>query len=370
MPENNKAGESQEHERDDARAQAFARARLMGAMALHLGRVGAVRGIRAVIPILEGYAPIEERPPDELAKRALETEDPNHFSERERQVLRAAGTKLTFEAIELASLTDPVASEGEPYLAQRDPDTGRYPPPKLAHLLSLGMAAQRLWPEGEAEKAGETDLRVVDQVQRDTVDVQPIVLAAAAPGRHIIYEEPVPAIHIQRAAMMNQYYGTGRSDVGAARHYSTAGSGPGTTRSSSSAIVASRSAASTKAPVANGHTHGCRCGGGGASQPMARYDEDGSCASLFTVSCESRWRLRNCLRTVICDMLYCLGQHICEDGTLKEEIELGDALGDCLKAGLCSLVQCVPDALCGPRGPEKVETPCHSPCDFAVEEWQ
>lgn len=110
----------------------------------------------------------------------------------------------------------------------------------------------------------------------------------------------------------------------------------------------------------------CSCGSGTGARRFspARYDEDGECAPIGNISCETRWRVRECFKIAFCDFLRCLGDQYCE----KEETDIGECLDDFL----CSLLTCLPDAICPP--PEPCE-PCCPPhhvsdchCNFAVGE--
>ena len=106
----------------------------------------------------------------------------------------------------------------------------------------------------------------------------------------------------------------------------------------------------------------CSCGGAGRHFPPARRDEDGKCANIFEISCETRWQIRECFKVAFCDLLRCVGDELCE----AEEPELRE----CLEDFLCSFIKCLPDAICPPPEccepccPADDEPSCH--CNFAV----
>lgn len=127
----------------------------------------------------------------------------------------------------------------------------------------------------------------------------------------------------------------------------------------------------------------CACGTASLPPAVPRYDEDGNCdVGIFDIDCETRARLAQCFKKIICDLLLCIGDELCEDGKLKlddrsggnqgeEEQEEGDSLGErllsCLGTAVCSAVECIPQALCPP--PPVQQGPCAPlPCSFAVEE--
>lgn len=134
----------------------------------------------------------------------------------------------------------------------------------------------------------------------------------------------------------------------------------------------------------------CGCSTAAASAApvsAARYDDDGTCASLFDVSCETQWRLRDCLKLTLCEFLTCVADSYCADGGFQKPVEfdangnpvldpatgatiekdLGDVLMECLCESVCTTLHCIPDAICGPQQSECVPPPALE-CDFAVED--
>ena len=88
---------------------------------------------------------------------------------------------------------------------------------------------------------------------------------------------------------------------------------------------------------------GCaRCGGGGVRHfPPARYNEDGSCAPITSISCDTRWRVRECFKVAFCDLLRCLGDQLCDESGRFDEANKPD-FGACLETFVCSVVTCLP----------------------------
>lgn len=113
---------------------------------------------------------------------------------------------------------------------------------------------------------------------------------------------------------------------------------------------------------------------------VARYDENGDCANLGKISCETQWKMRDCLKVALCEFLGCLGDEFCKDGTFKrpvevdpltgleEEKDLGDVLLCCLGNATCSVLHCLPSAICGPQQNNDCIPPPALECNFAVEE--
>lgn len=153
------------------------------------------------------------------------------------------------------------------------------------------------------------------------------------------------------------------------RYQKRTGAGAGTGR-----LVAQ----GTTAMTAPGGCPGCGCAplpaAATTTKQVARYDEKGNCESIFTISCETSWRVRECFKTAFCDFLYCVGENLCDDGKFKRneesnDVEFGEILGSCLEVFVCSMVKCLPVAICGPRPGPVCPPPCPTlECDFAVEE--
>ena len=69
--------------------------------------------------------------------------------------------------------------------------------------------------------------------------------------------------------------------------------------------------------------------------------------------------MRECFKWAFCDLLRCLGDELCDDGKFAAHADMGA----CLESFVCSIVTCLPDAICPP--PEKAcreETTCEPVC--------
>lgn len=81
-------------------------------------------------------------------------------------------------------------------------------------------------------------------------------------------------------------------------------------------------------------------------------------------------RLMRCLCDALCDLAWCLLDLFCKDGKFDwdaaDDPTFQTRLRDCLGAFLCSVLRCIPEALCPPRAPECTQ-PASNGCNFAVE---
>lgn len=108
----------------------------------------------------------------------------------------------------------------------------------------------------------------------------------------------------------------------------------------------------------------------------ARYDEDGECASTTAVSCETQWQMRDCLKFALCEFLVCIADEFCVNGKFQtpvdengNEKDLGDILLCCLGNTACTVVHCLPTAICGPKQDKDcIPPPPALECNFAVED--
>jgi hypothetical protein len=330
----NKAGAGKSRERLRAQVRTF------GALAAMFGRKGLVGGTRLVLPLIEGYAQSRDPSKPDITKGGK-----LNFSADEVKVLKSAGAKLAYELIECSSKVYPVMEDVEPYKAQKDPETNLYPAPKLCQILSLFRAGQGIlgpWIQKKPEPQAIDQFNLA--AQKTDTTARPVLLTAVAPGVYAPFEGPFTPLQIRRSAMSQQLYYT--------KQQQTMASG-----TSAVSAVESRTVESS-----------CCCGTHPSASSMARYEETGECADLFSISCETQWRIRNCFKEMLCDILYCIGSNMCEDGHFNDDADLGDILGDCFETALCSLVRCLPDAICGPRPPICDKPKPSIECNFAVEE--
>jgi hypothetical protein len=374
-----------------------------------LGGKAAIAGLRGTMPILELYSGTTRRLEQDGEGGGLEKVG---LSRGEAGVVRKAFTKGMLEAIEISSVTHPVY-DGAPVYRAYNAD-GVMEPPQMVHFLALGAAAAAIWRRWEASEEppeAEPDPIVVIPAS------QTVAFIAKQPGEYEFITAPQTSADIRRYAMRQRGLNPPRfamlaysgdpgsivpvetrarsatvplSSTSALSKSSRLRSEAGASRLQSASAPARRSdcgcggKSKGRCDCGGGHSScgcgghsSCGCGGGHSSCgcgghdtrsfPPARYDEDGSCASLFSISCETRWRIRDCLKVSFCDFLRCMGDELCE----REEGKDLD-LGKCLEDFLCSFLHCLPDAICPP--PEPCE-PCCPPhaleschCNFAVGE--
>jgi len=109
---------------------------------------------------------------------------------------------------------------------------------------------------------------------------------------------------------------------------------------------------------------------------VARYDEEGDCANMTRISCETQWQMRDCLKLGLCEFLVCIADEFCVNGKFQmpvdendEEKDLGDVLLCCLGDAFCSVAHCLPNAICGPKQDKDcIPPPPALECNFAVED--
>jgi hypothetical protein len=136
---------------------------------------------------------------------------------------------------------------------------------------------------------------------------------------------------------------------------------------------------------------GCGCAGGGScgcspnrSPATKTYDRD-QCPT-FAISCETKQALRDCAKVALCDLLRCVSDTLCPDGTFDAsrfqktavvdpppggvaapvEPPIGTQLLNCFGQALCTFMHCVPEALCPEPCATTAPIDC-LPCGYAVE---
>jgi len=291
------------------------------------------------------------------------------FSRGEIAVLTRLATKVTLESIEIASVTDPVYEGAPAYVARID---GEWQEPHLVHLLALGLAVNRLW-GGEDDKTDEAD----DQTPPPAAD-KTVVFLSVAPGEFVA-PGPMQPTEIRRMAMRQRVLNQPEPAM------LLRGSDPATLVAASRAAPAvaagygwphsARIAPEMMAQPAMARRPSCGCGRPGCeyceknhSFAPARVDKDGDCEPWFSISCDTRSRIRECFKIAFCDMLRCLGDEICDENCRFAE---NPDVMRCLESFVCSLLGCLPDAICPPNKPEPtycLPAPCAPDCrrNFAV----
>lgn len=361
---------------------------ILGRVALagaSLGGRAALAGLRGTIPLLELYSGTtkgaeQDRDSDGGGLEKL------GFSRGEAGVVRKAFTKGILESLEISSITHPVY-DGAPVYRAYNPD-GVMQPPHMVHFLALAAASSAIWRRWEASQ--DPPAPAPDPIETRPAS-QTVAFVAKAPGEYEYIAAPQTASDIRRYAMRQRSLNPPRlamlafsGDPGSivptgTRPLSAAYPLSGNRTSSKANPLRGQAAAlpTGSAPAAH-RQQGCGCGGTSSCGcgckdhdarifPPARHDDDGRCVSILTISCETRWRIRDCLKVSFCDLLRCVGDELCE----REEGEDID-LRDCLEDFLCSFLACLPDAICPPPQtcesccPPRPIDSCH--CNFAVGE--
>lgn len=379
----------------NAAEEASARERMLKAGRLAWGVTGTAAksaadfAYRSALPLMALYA----------AKSVDDGQDGGDASDdevrkRNRAIANAAGTKALLELVEIASVTHPLYDGATPYAYSSD---GRAAAPHMRHILSLALAAQSLFervkqddPKGEqGSDVGGTDGNpAIPPDQR-------VAFIAVAPGEYQYVSGPLSPTAIRRSAMRERSYGQPALATLAYRQNAfsaiaanapqggqSALAAPMTAQQYGRQALAARRTSAARGGCGCGGSGSCGCagrcgcgggascgcgGGGGYAFPPARRNEDGECASLFQISCETKWRLRECFKQSLCDLLRCLGEELCEDGQIATGTK--PDLGKCLEGFVCSLVDCLPEAICPPPPPSTVcitQEPRDCDCNFAV----
>jgi hypothetical protein len=307
---------------------------------------GALASVRMLLPLIEVYAGVRagEREGGDRAGRF-------GLKRGEEDVLQEAGEKAFLELLEIASRTNPIYKDAPPFDAIGA--DGSRQTPHLRHLLALVAAA--------AQYFARDDDRDKPEPQPAIPAHQTVVFMAVAPGEYAVHTGPISPREMRRNAMRQRSYNPPRAAVmrsaANARHVEIGPAGaPMAARKSMAAAPAYRCVCG--GPV---DAYGCcsRCGPVKRAFSPARYNEDKSCKDPLTISCETRWRVRECFKWAFCDLLRCLGEELCgEDGKIAPSPDLER----CLESFVCSIITCLPDAICPP--PEKTccEVPREAVC--------
>lgn len=368
-----------------------------------LGGKAALAGLRGTMPMLELYSGTTRKVEQDRDGEGGGLEKLG-FSRGEASVIRKAFTKGILESLEISSITHPVY-DGAPVFRAYNAD-GVMQPPHMVHFLSLGAAGAAIWRRWEASQDPPTP----EPVPIVTIPFsQTVAFVAKAPGEYEYIATPQTASDIRRYAMrqrslnpprlaMLAYSGDPGSIVPAEPRMMSAPAALTGSYAPSRArpMPGGTNGTQIRATSSSSHRPDCGCGGastcgcgcastcgcGGTSScgcgcdcgghearafPPARYDDEGRCLNIFSISCETRWRIRDCLKVSFCDFLRCMGEELC-DRKEGDDIDLQD----CLEDFLCSVLTCLPDAICPPPQPcdpccppRTIES-CH--CNFAVGE--
>lgn len=352
------------------------------------GRTALRAGVRTAMPMIEMYAAMR------VSDVQLEQDDVGgtpapqflDLTPQQAEVVKFAGTKVATEMLEIASITHPIYEGAAPYSALGI--EGKQQAPHIRHVFSLYLAGKDYFNFGEDEVPAPNPEIPIAQFNEQ----KSVAYLAVAPGEYVQSPGPLTPIAMKRAASRQRTYQ--EPEPAMLRSNNQPISQPLVMGRSGQAVMASTvvpisaaqgsnayvSAPARTAPQSScGYGGGCGCGGGSdcgcgcghthghRNFPPTRYNDDGTCAPLGKVSCDTQWRVRECFKIAFCDMLRCLADEVCEDGQFAQEPDAGK----CLEGFVCSLLHCLPDAICPP--PEKDDCCAAAPepscnCNFAVGE--
>jgi hypothetical protein len=389
-------------DQDDPAGAASARGeptmRSKAAKAVSLGKRrlkhSAITGLRSIVPLVEAYTGTRasEQPEGSLPGTL-------GLQRGQNAVLKAGTSKMFLEMVEIASRTHPVFPDATPFKA-RD-EQGVAQTPHLMHLLALvAFARASLVPDPCGDDKTPPDSGDGGGGAGATVSIAPeqtVLFMPVAPGEYALRSGPMAPAEIRRMAMRQRSYtppqaarllsapnaprtvvgpaggGTSAPGTAAPRMQQQAMKGQPQQMNKQAAQTAQTAVAvasrSSGCGCGRASSQGCaRCGGGRRGFSPARYDEDGSCASVLDISCDTRWRVRESFKLALCDLLRCVGDQVCdEDGQFVDDPDLGA----CLETFVCSLLQMLPDAICAPPvkccpAPEQDGCGSGDDCNFAV----
>jgi len=341
-----------------------------------------VSGLRALMPIMEAYSSREAA--------SVENGDligASGLRKGEQEVLRTVGVKAALELMEITSRSHPVYPDAPVY--QSVGVNGDRQAPHLMHLLSIGRAAQDFFSTNEHDD-GKPGAEPVEESLSLPLD-RSYAYVAIAPGEYELRSEPLTPLEIRRSAMIER---NSRQPVLAMRASSSDPTLVPAEPVARSALLQRQMAAPQALQGGDCCQHyktcactqccsGCigqHCASTDAcptAKPPpfhpARYTDEGECESIFQVSCETKWRIRECFKVAFCDLLCCVGEQMCDDGQLQDA-----QLGDCLESFVCSFITCLPGAICPPEAPACKPTGCSTSqptppksvcgCNFAVSD--
>lgn len=323
-----------------------------------IGGLG-VGGLRLLIPMLSAYAgPQPENPNDPAAGGdggpTKDTTGIPWLNRRESAIVTASAGKMLLELIEITSRTDPITDGAPPYVAYND---GVFRPPHLTHLLSLASAANRML-GGEDDNVGKDG----DIPPPQTIEAaHSVAYVAVAPGEYVREAGPLTPTAIRRSAMRERTYNAPQLAMLArnSNRFETAPAGAG--GGTSAGMAMARAAGGLRCDSSGGPCRSCggscangsgcaSCGGQSRHEfSPAPRDADGKCVSVFNISCETAWRVRECLTVSICEFIRCVGDEVCDDGKFAPNPDLSK----CLEGLVCSLLTCLPEAICPTPPPVK-----------------
>jgi hypothetical protein len=331
-----------------------------------------VGGLRILLPLVDEYARTKG-PRDSFERGTV-----GSLSDDERKAYSEAAVRLVYESAAALRAQSP---QNRPDVVDRDPKTGRYPPLTVADGVLAVRALQSLLKSDEKTKATKGEAAPASPAPE---------VAGAAPAVEIVSKPPRSPREIRSVAMQQRKVLQASNAAGPARAYATrnqayaVGAQPRILASGGAAARAPKAAVVYRAP-----TPGCGCGNAGSSsarpaagatgcpqcgqqaqEPLAQRNAEGKCEpGPFQISCDTQIKLKQCVKGVICDTLWCLEAAICKNGQPSFTGVTTQTFIDCLGTALCSLIRCVPEVLCPPRtecGPLLPSADIE--CSYAVED--
>ena len=329
-----------------------------------------IGAIRSAIPVFELLSGVSAR-----SFEGANEPDRLGFTRGEWAVLTQFATLMLLEAIEIASVTDPLYKDAPRYVAYND---GVLQRPHLMHVLALVAAINRYFRTEDEKPPAEPDAS------------HSVTLLALAPGEIV---PPLQPSEIRRLAMTQRAITKPQAAMyvrGSDPPQFMAAPATGTIYAAAYGQSAAKGTAASMATGCGcgGASHGgCKCGGdcgcgcggkcGGCEScghnhafAPARRKPDGSCDNIFSISCDTRWRVRECLKIAVCDFVRCLGEEVCDD---ECRIAEQPDIRRCVEGFVCTLLGCLPDAICPPPEPKPVQCCIEAPrslpdcrCNFAV----
>lgn len=197
MPENTENGANNATDTArKARERLRSKVKLASNMARMAASQGFVKTTRISMPLIKGYTGCDEDQPQHDNINGEELPD-DTLSQGEKTLLMNAGAKLAFETVALATLAYPSVEGIEPYVAVKNRETGCYPAPHLAHVLSVGKAIQDLFGDQLFGSGKEPP----DQDSAELANKEPVLLVALSNNEYGYLNSPIEPRTIRRIAL-------------------------------------------------------------------------------------------------------------------------------------------------------------------------
>lgn len=298
-------------------------------------------------------------------------------------VLTMALAKLTFEAGELA-LHNPTLAAGAPVPEFKVDEAGRAPGLSLAHVL----AVRQLWMARSDEKAEAKTMAVQTAAPRTTASqrrqtARTQYYAAGAQGYAYRAAPAYASASTRETSIMatsNSYSRAGTPSVTGCSSCGKSHPPPSRPRPPVPDYCGGGIKAAPRAPE---RASSCGCGGGCSCDPRSRPPADEECAPWCSISCDTKDRLRECVKDALCDFARCLADELDPttkppapvptepnpDGTINDVAAARqNPLVACAQQVALNFLRCLPDALCPEECAPSTPAPAEClPCGYAVE---